>query len=82
MSLFPLAFGVCFIWFANIVWMVREFIQHTPNWKDEDVTSEEIIQNFMANTPLERLEFIRKVAEFNPLIGMTGLALIALAFII
>lgn len=81
MTLLPIGIALCIIWFMNLVWIVREFVRHTPNWKDEDVTSDEIVQNFMANTPLEKIEFIMKIAEFNPVLGMSGLSCLLLAFI-
>lgn len=82
MTLLPIGIALCLIWFMNLVWIVREFIRHTPNWMDEDVTSEEIVQNFMANTPLEKLEFIGKLAQFNPILGMSGLSVLLLAIIL
>lgn len=70
--------GVAFltIWILNWMWMFWEIIRHTPNWKEEDVTSDEIVQTFMTNTPLEKLEMIQKVAQVNPLLFLSGIALL------
>jgi len=40
------------IWLLNLGYMVYEIFRHTPNWRDDDVDSDEIVQNFMMNTPL------------------------------
>lgn len=70
------------IWLMNWIWMIREVLRHTPNWRDKDVESDEIVQNFMNNTPLERMLFIQKIGEMNPIIGVSAIAIILTAFII
>lgn len=70
------------IWILNWLWMLWEILRHTPNWRDEDVNADEIAQNFMTNTPLEKLQMIQKVSEVNPMFGMTGVTFLLLAMII
>lgn len=77
-----LGIAFIFIWFFNLIWMIREILKHTPNWKDHDVDTDEIIKNFMANTPLERMEMIHKIGEINPLIGLSAISMLLFAFII
>lgn len=69
--------GACLcIWVMNWVFMIREVLQHTPNWRDGDVDGEEIVQNFMMNTPLDRLMFIQKLAQINPMMFVSGIVLL------
>lgn len=70
------------IWFMNLAWLIREVLKHTPNWRDEDVDSDEIVQNFMTNTPMERLEFIQKIGQINPMIGLSGVMFLLFALIL
>lgn len=70
------------IWILNIFWMVWEIVRHTPNWKDDDVNTDEIVQNFMMNTPLEKIEQLRKVSEYNPFFGMGGISFLLLAMVL
>jgi hypothetical protein len=76
--------GVAFlmIWLMNWLWMLWEILRHTPNWRDNDVDSDEIAQNFMTNTPIEKLQMIQKISEVNPMLGMTGVAFLLLAMVI
>jgi hypothetical protein len=76
--------GVAFlmIWLMNWLWMLWEILRHTPNWRDDGVDSDEIAQNFMTNTPIEKLQMIQKIAELNPMLGMTGVAFLLLAMVI
>ena len=70
------------IWAMNWYFMLREFLQHTPNWREDEVDSDEIIQNFLANTPLERLMFIQKLAQMNPLFLMSGAVMLLFGLLI
>lgn len=75
-----LAFMV--IWAGNFVWMIYQVVKHTPNWRDEDVTSDDILNNFMMNATLEQIEMLRKVAQINPMMGMGGVTLLLMSLII
>lgn len=57
-------------------------MQHTPNWTDSEISQEEILQNFLANTPPDRLQFVQQLGEVNPFIGVLGLSLLCFAFIL
>jgi hypothetical protein len=77
-------FGAAMIllWLANWLWILYEVYKYTPNWHDKDVDSDEIAQNFMTNAPPEKIEKMSKIADMNPIIGMSGVALLLLATII
>lgn len=68
------------LWFLNIVWIFIEVLKHTSDW--EDVDAEKVIMNFMSNTPPNRMELIYKVAEVNPMIGLSGLVIVIFSMII
>ena len=77
-------FGTAMIllWLANWLWIFYEVVKHTPNWTDKEVDTDEIAQNFMTNASPERIEKMSKIANMNPVIGMSGIALLLLATII
>jgi hypothetical protein len=75
-----LQFGLAcvMIWLMNHVFIIREIVQHTPNWRDPDVTGEDIAQNFIRNTSFERLHFIKNLHQFNQPMLISGLSLLVL----
>ena len=70
------------IWAMNWYFMLREILQHTPNWLEDQVSADEITQNFLANTPLERLIFIQKLARMNPLFLLSGAVMLLFRLLI
>lgn len=74
--------GLLMIWMFNWLWMLWEILRHTPNWRDSEVDSDEIVQNFMMNTPIERLQMLQKINEINPLMGMSGVFFLLFAMVI
>lgn len=76
--------GVAFlcIWLGNLFWIIFQVVRYTPNWRDDNVSVEDIMMNFMTNATLDQIEFIRKVSQINPMIGMSGVALLLMALII
>lgn len=69
------------LWLANWIFMLTEFLRHTPNWRDEDVDPDELVKNFLMNTPLEKIQMIQATAQTNPLLGISGCILILFALI-
>lgn len=70
------------IWIGNLLWMVFQVVRYTPNWRDENVNIDDIMMNFMTNATLEQIEMIRKVAQVNPMMGMSGVMLLLMALIV
>jgi hypothetical protein len=77
-----LGLGLWLLALMNNGYIIREIYKHTPNWRDENVTSDELLQNFMTNTPLDRLEMISKLGKTNPALFIGGALCITFAFII
>jgi hypothetical protein len=67
------------IWMMNFAWMIWEVLRCTPDWTDED--AESIAQNFIMNTPSEKLQFIQKVGKFNPWIGLGAVTILIMTMI-
>jgi hypothetical protein len=76
--------GLAFIviWAGNLMWMIYQVVRHTPNWRDKDVDINEIMTNFVTNTTQEQLEMIRRVSQVNPMMGMSGVMLLLMAWIL
>jgi hypothetical protein len=70
-----------FICAINLIFMVREVVHYTPNWKDTDVDADEISSNFLANATPESLKFIRQISNTNKAFFMSGLFMIMVSLI-
>jgi hypothetical protein len=77
-----LGLGLWLLALMNNGYIIREIYRHTPNCSDKDVTSDDIIKNFMTNTPLDRLEMIGKMGKANPTLFIGGALCIVLAMVI
>jgi hypothetical protein len=77
-----LGLGLWLLALMNNGYIIREIYRHTPNWRDEGVTSDDLIQNFMTNTPPDRLEIIGNLGKLNPTLFIGGALCVALALII
>lgn len=75
-----LQFGLAFlvIWFLNWSWILYQILKFTPNWKDEEIDHNQIIQNFMTSAPLELIQQLQFISQNNPIIFLLGFALITL----
>ena len=76
--------GVAFllIWMGNFFWIVYQIVRHTSGWVDKEVDVDEIFSNFLANTTQEQMENIQTVARLNPMMGLTGVILLLMGWII
>ena len=70
------------IWICNFFWMIYQVVKHTPNWRDKEIDTDEILSNFVTNTTQEQMENIRTVARLNPMMGVTGVTLLLMGWII
>jgi len=84
MTTMIIQFGAAFlmIWLLNWMWMFYQIIRHTPNWRDEGVDADEIVQNFMTNAPLELIEKIQTIGQANPFLFVAGITMILMGFLI
>lgn len=80
--LMQLGVGMLAIWVINILMIMIEIIKSTPNWTDDDIDADEIVQNFLTNTSLERIEFVQKLAEMLPIFGYGGIVFLLAALIL
>lgn len=76
-----LGLAAILIWFLNWAWMIWQILRYTPNWRDNDIDSDQIATNFVVNAPEDLIEFFAKVATGNPYLGMVGVVFIMLSFI-
>jgi hypothetical protein len=77
-----LGLGMLLLALMNNGYIVREVYKHTPNWRDEDVTSDDLVKNFMTNTPPDRLQLIGMISKANPTLLIGGALCIVLAMVI
>jgi len=77
-----LGIGMICIWLMNHGYILREVLRSTPNWLDTDINAEQIVQNFIANTPLEQIKLIVTIAHSNKFFGPVGLLFLIAAIII
>lgn len=61
MNFLSLGFAFILIWILNWVYLLIQVFKYGENADDENSLTE----NFIKNTPVERLEFMRQIAESN-----------------
>lgn len=66
----------------NWITMIYEVIKHTPNIKDDDVTANDIIHNFMKNTDLRTIQRLEVLVQINKFLGPGAFVLIAYALLV
>lgn len=74
-------FALWTIWVLNCCYVAHQIFKHTPNWRDADVDSDQLVQNFLTNTPPERLEFVKNVSSMNRGLFWMGFGLVILALL-
>jgi hypothetical protein len=77
-----LGLGLWLLALMNNGYILREIYRHTPNWRDKDVTPDDMVKNFMTNTPPDRLEIIGKMGQANPALLIGGTLCVVLAMVI
>lgn len=68
--------GFLLIWILNWSWVIHEVLSYTPGWQNKLGDGDEIMSNFIANAPFERILMIKNIAIMNPLLFITGLVLL------
>lgn len=66
----------------NWLAILLEVVKHTPNWLDEKVTVDEIIENFMRNLDLNRIELLKTYKHMNEILSTGAFLFITYALII
>jgi len=82
MMFFEFGTGLVLIWVLNWMWMFWQIVKFTPNWRESDVDSDQLVENFITNAPPNLIEFFTKVAQTNPVFGVTGVVLLLMSMII
>jgi hypothetical protein len=70
------------IWIMNIMFIVYALLKHTPNWRDEDTETMDLLQNFMTNASLPQIQMIQNVIKMNPFFGVGAVVCIIAAMVI
>lgn len=77
-----LGFACLILWLVNFCWLLYTIMKETPNWRDEEVDSNDIVTNFLKNSSVEKIKFFGSVGKLNPWIGISGLFFIAIGLMI
>jgi hypothetical protein len=77
-----LGLGALLLALMNIGYIIIEVFKHTPDWRNEDVSSDDVVKNFMTNSPPETLKIIGLMSKANPALIIGGILCIVLAILI
>ena len=70
------------LWVLNWGYLFYIMIKHTPNWRDPELDSDGIVNDFLKNVPIETLLFTEKVATLNESISPIAIILLVAGIIL
>jgi hypothetical protein len=70
------------IWIMNIMFILIALLQHTPNWRDKDTESSDLLQNFITNATIVQVQMLQNAIKMNPFFGFMAVVFIVAAIVI
>jgi hypothetical protein len=70
------------IWIMNLVFIIASLLKHTPDWRDKDTASADLLQNFITNATIVQIQMLQNAVKMNPFFGFAAVMCIVAAIVI
>lgn len=74
-----LALGM--IWLMNLLFIVVDILKHA-SFGDDDEEGDKVVEKWMMNTPLERIQMIQNISNMQPFFGWGAIIFLLMAWIV